>query len=90
MHAHQEEVAEQLKKQKRARALSVDKAWFDRLDLTAAIGMLHTSNENITAQDEPDNVERCDCIQDEAGVVEQCDDSQDRIDIDDQVNVEAN
>ena len=60
----------QLKKQQRARALRVDKAWFDRLGVAAAVED-HTSNEQI------------DCVQDGPEVVEQCDDSQDQAVIED-------
>ena len=67
----------QLKKQKRARALKVDKAWFDRLEVAAAVED-HTSSE------------QSDCVQDEPEVVEQCDDSQDQAVIEDQLDAENN
>ena len=67
----------QLKKQKRARALKVDKAWLDRLEVAAAVED-HTSNEQI------------DCVQDEPEVVEQCDDIQDQAVVKDQGDAENN
>ena len=65
----------QLKKQKRARALKVDKAWCDRLEVAAALED-HASSE------------QSDCVQDEPEVVEQCDDSQDQAVIEDQFDAE--
>ena len=65
----------QLKEQKRARALKIDKAWFDRLEVAAAMED-HTSSE------------QSDCVQDEPEVVEQCDDSQDQAVIEDQSDAE--
>ena len=67
----------QLKKQKRARALKVDKAWFDRLEVAATVED-HTSSE------------QSDCVQDEPEAVEQCDDSQDQAVIEDQFDAENN
>ena len=64
-----------LKKQKRARALKVGKAWFDRLEVAAAVEE-HTSSDQSN------------CVHDEPEVVEQCDDNQDQAVIEDQLDVE--
>ena len=78
----------QLKKQKRARALKVDKAWFDRLEVAAAVEDRTSSKQSDCVQDEPEVVEQCDdsqdqaviedrfdCVQYEPEVVEQCEHS---------------